>query len=77
MISIRSAAGFARECAIQEWGNYEVVEFSLEEFKDNIGRLVAEENILMNVFSIDDKPGFVVKWDELWRDINDELEQYI
>lgn len=76
LISIWSSAEFAKPCAIQEWGDYTVIEFSLEEFKDNIEALIAENNLLINVFSIANKTGFIVKQDELWRDINDELEQY-
>ncbi|MBB6499991.1 DUF2750 domain-containing protein [Pedobacter cryoconitis] len=76
LISVWSAAEFAKECAIQEWENYTVTEFSLEEFKDDIGVFITENNLLINVFSVANKTGFIVNQNELWRDINDELEQY-
>ncbi|WP_342332358.1 DUF2750 domain-containing protein [Pedobacter sp. FW305-3-2-15-E-R2A2] len=76
LISIWSAAEFAKECAVLEWGNYDVVEFSLDEFKDKIGALVAKNGFLINVFSVANKTGFIVNWSELWRDLEEELEQY-
>lgn len=76
LISIWSAAEFAKECAVLEWENYVVVEFSLDEFKDKIGALVAENGFLINVFSVANKTGFIVNWSELWRDLEEELEQY-
>lgn len=76
LISIWSAKEYAEVYAIHEWENYEVTEFDLDEFEDVVGKLVIENGYLVNVFSIANKSGFVVSWDELWRDLDDELEQY-
>lgn len=76
LISIWSAAEFAKEYATQEWENYDVVNFSLDEFKEKIGNLVVENRFLVNVFSVANKTGFIVNWSEFWRDLEEELEQY-
>lgn len=76
LISAWSAAEFAKECSVLEWENYAVVELSLNEFKDKIGPLVVANGFLINVFSVANKTGFIVNWSELWRDIEEELEQY-
>ncbi|WP_316834924.1 DUF2750 domain-containing protein [Pedobacter nutrimenti] len=77
LVSIWSAPEFAKECAVNEWTDYSVIKLSLDDFKEEVGILISENAYLINVFSIKDKTGFVVKWEELWRDIDDELDEYI
>jgi len=76
VISVWSAKEFAELCIIEEWTNYKVEQINLNTFLKDYSKLVKENGYLINVFSIESKSGFVVEWDELTRDINEEKKSY-
>lgn len=75
MVSIWPAEEYARHCLKIFEGAY-IVEIELDGFLDELVAFFKKNSILINVFSIDKKPGFVVSWEELKRDIEEELEKY-
>lgn len=77
MLPLWSDEVFAKLNATCEWIDYEVVSISLDELQNTIFLFVAKNNLLINVFPINNKTGFVVNLEEFSRDLTLELEQYL
>jgi len=75
LLSIWPHADFAQSAVAEEWEGYGICEIPLEEFTDAILPSF-DPALLINVFSIADKSGFVVDQQELLRDLKEELSNY-
>jgi hypothetical protein len=71
-----SAREFALNCAINQWSGFNVIETSLEDFMEIRLLEVEKDGLLLNVFPVPTRTGFVVKIDEFLRDIREELQNY-
>jgi len=67
---------YAINCINDAWNNFDVIEFDLNDFLDQTLPLIAKEGLLLNIFPVGDKTGFVVNESEFISDINDELTKY-
>ncbi|GEP98234.1 DUF2750 domain-containing protein [Chitinophaga cymbidii] len=76
VFSIWSAREFALLNATGVWETYDAVEINLDFFEKAIMPLLESNGFLLNVFSINNRSGFVVELDEFIRDLNDELRNY-
>lgn len=76
VFSVWCAAEFALLNATGKWFDFTVREVTLEEFQENIVDKIENERCLINVFSLNEKSGFVVDIDELARDLSEELKKY-
>jgi Protein of unknown function (DUF2750) len=76
MILFWSAEVFAQLSLKGAWSDYEVRKVSFEAFESEIIPLIMKEDYLLNIFSIEDKSGFVVDLDEFMTDLNEELSNY-
>jgi len=48
----------------------------MEDFEDEVIDEIEEEKYLLNIFSVDSKPRFIVDITELARDLSDEMKNY-
>lgn len=62
--------------ASDDYTNCLVQEFSYDDIVENIELLLLHEKILISVYSVGYKSGFVVSLSELIRDFNEEAKQY-
>lgn len=76
MFSVWSAPEFASQCLLGEGENCSVKEISMEDFEDEVIDEIEEEKYLLNIFSVDSKPRFIVDITELARDLSDEMKNY-
>ncbi|WP_373550639.1 DUF2750 domain-containing protein [Haliscomenobacter sp.] len=76
IISFWSAPEYAIACAIDEWNDYKVREISLNDFESMVVPEIQDKGLLINIFSIPDKTGFIVDVNEFNRDLDGELEKY-
>jgi hypothetical protein len=76
MVSFWSAEVFAQLSVKGAWSDYEVMKVSFEKFESEIIPLITKEDYLLNIFSVEDKSGFVVDLDEFITDLNEELSNY-
>lgn len=76
MISFWSVEVFAQLSIKGAWSDYEVMKINFEAFESEIIPLIMKEDYLLNIFSIEDKSGFVVDLDEFITDLNEELSNY-
>jgi hypothetical protein len=71
LLSVWPAASYAKRNAIGEWLHCQAQNISLEQLIS-----VEPDEVLVNVFSVNGKAGFIVSPEELKRDLKEELEQY-
>jgi len=71
-----SAKEYAELCLVSGWENFSIKEISLETFENSIIDFLNEKNILLNVFPVNDKIGFVVDLNEFALDLHEELKKY-
>ena len=76
LMSIRPANVFAKHCAIGPWSGFKFREITLETFQEEIIDFIRQGNLLLNIFPVNFKTGFVVDIDEFVRDLVDELKKY-
>jgi len=76
MVSFWSAKEYAQINAINEWKNYQIKEFSVEEFENELIDIIETNNYILNIFPINDKTGVVVDLNEFARDLNNEMKKY-
>jgi hypothetical protein len=76
LFPIWSANVFANNCALNAWSGFEYKEITLETFQEVLIDFIEEENLLLNVFPVGIKTGFVVGIKEFARDLADELNRY-
>jgi hypothetical protein len=76
IISLWPAPEYAIACALDEWNDYNVREISLNDFKSIVVPEIEDKGLLINIFSIPDKIGFIVDVNEFNRDLAVELEKY-
>lgn len=74
VISFWPAKEFIKGFKIDE--GYSIVEVSLDDFRDELYDFIKSGSYLINIFSVDNKTGFVVTLDEFVRDLNEELRKY-
>src|SRR5258708_3974697 len=72
LFSLWSSKEFAEQCLIGLWKDYNIVEITLEDFVDNIVPQIELNNYLLNVFSVQNKSGFIVELDEFIKDFQEE-----
>ncbi|WP_407556871.1 DUF2750 domain-containing protein [Winogradskyella sp. 4-2091] len=77
LISFWSNDSFIKVNSKAMWQNCTPVKIDLDNFEDVLIPLIKRHNLLINVFPVNHKSGFVVNIDEFIRDLNDELEFYI
>jgi hypothetical protein len=76
VVSFWSAEVFASLSAKGAWSGYEVMKINLEVFEAEVMPLISKEAYLLNIFSVEDKSGFVVGLDEFITDLHEELSNY-
>ena len=76
LIPVWSNSEFALLCKTNGWENAIIKEITLEWFENNLIDYIENNNLLINVFPVYNKTGFVVDINELARDLNDELKNY-
>jgi hypothetical protein len=76
LFPIWSAHVFAKRCALDAWAGFECKEVTLETFQEVLIDFIEEENLLLNVFPVGIKTGFVVDVNEFVRDVVDGLNRY-
>jgi hypothetical protein len=76
LFPIWSAREYATNSAIDAWSNFKVVEEDLDDFLEITLPKIQVQGLLLNVFPVDEKTGFVVNTIEFVRDIEDELKNY-
>lgn len=76
LISFWSAKEYIASNLSEGWKNCKAKKLTLDDLEDEIFDLIASENLLINVFPINGKSGFVVDLDEFARDLSDELKNY-
>jgi len=74
LFPIWSAGIFAERCALDAWVGFDYKEITLETFQEELIEFIEAENLLLNIFSVGTKTGFVVELDEFVRDLVDELK---
>lgn len=70
-----SAGEFARNCAIDGWTGFHIIETDLDEFIKIGLPIIKQEGFLLNIFTVGKRTGFVLDADEFVRDIHDEIER--
>ena len=76
IFSLWSAPEFAQQCLVGLWKDSLIQEITMEEFEKDLVSLIKSNQYLLNIFSIQNKSGFVVTVDELIRDLSEEDENY-
>lgn len=76
LFPIWSAREYATNSAIDSWSNFKVVEEDLGNFLEITVPKIKVQGLLLNVFPVDEKTGFVVNTIEFVRDIENELKNY-
>jgi hypothetical protein len=76
LFSVWSAPEFAQACALDEWKEFSVKEFTIEDFEDEIIDEIDRNGYLINVFSVKGKSGFIVDFNEFARDLSEEMKKY-
>ncbi|WP_196893076.1 DUF2750 domain-containing protein [Aureivirga marina] len=76
LISFWSAKEYIKSNLEESWENEIPFKMNLDYFESKIIPLIEEKELLINVFSINGKSGFVVSLREFIRDLNEELELY-
>ena len=76
IISLWPAPVFALACATEKWDNCLVREIFLADFELIYTPEIRKKNLLLNIFSVPDKTGFIIDIDEFFRDLSTELEKY-
>lgn len=76
LFPVWSAKEFANLCLVEDWKDYNIVKISLDDFENSIVDFLEEKSILLNVFPVSNRTGFVVNLNEFIRDLNQELENY-
>ncbi|HFA50552.1 MAG TPA: DUF2750 domain-containing protein [Bacteroidetes bacterium] len=67
---------YAKYCSNAEWENHVPFKIDLDYFEKNVYDYLSNKNILIDVFPVSGRSGFVVGLDEFIRDINRELKHY-
>jgi hypothetical protein len=60
----------------KEFNESRIVAMSIYDFKEEYIEFIEQENLLLNIFPIDDYSGFVVTMSEFLRDLEMELSKY-
>lgn len=76
LIHFWSSPEFAQLCLVEVWENHKIVEVSLEEFEDEIVDFIEENSILIDIFPVENRTGFIVNLNEFVRDLNVEFGKY-
>jgi hypothetical protein len=76
LISLWPGKEFAFLCAKDAWINCWVEEIDLNVFQKLLYPEWNSKSYLVNIFSVIDKIGFVVSFEDLIRDLDDELRKY-
>lgn len=76
LFPIWSANVFANLFTLYPRPGFECKEITLETFQEVLIDFIEEENLLLNVFPLGIKTGFVVDINEFARDLADELNRY-
>jgi hypothetical protein len=72
-----SASEFAKLFIKDRWEQCTVESIKLSEFIEILIPLAESRNILFSVFGVNGKSGFVVDSKELFRDLTNEIENYL
>ncbi|ASW73695.1 hypothetical protein IQ37_19550 [Chryseobacterium piperi] len=75
LISFWTAEEFILSNLDKGWENYRPLKICLEDLENELFKIIASENYLVNVFPINGKSGFVVSLEEFRRDLNEELDK--
>ena len=59
------------------WEGCVSAKITLDEFMENIIPIIKEEELLLSIFALGGKSGFVVSLDEFKRDLSEELDKYM
>ncbi len=76
LLSFWSAKEFTTSCLNNEWKEYKAINVSLAEFEIDLLPFLNEKEILIDVFPVNNRAGFVVTAEEFVRDFNIELDNY-
>ncbi|GJM65021.1 DUF2750 domain-containing protein [Persicobacter diffluens] len=76
MISLWSASEYIQSNLGDGWENCRSLKLDLDSFEQDIMPVIIENEYLLNVFSVNNKSGFVVSISEFIRDLNEELNNY-
>jgi uncharacterized protein DUF2750 len=72
VFSLWSAEAYTEEILKNDWDQYIPFKIDFNFFQDEIIPFIKKNNFLVNVFCVNDKPGFLVELDEFIRDLIDE-----
>ena len=76
LFSVWSAPEYAEACAQSEWKGFAVKEITIEDLENDIVDEIDVYGHLINVFSVKDRSGFIVDYNEFARDLIDELRKF-
>ncbi|MFC3157160.1 Protein of unknown function [Chryseobacterium arachidis] len=60
----------------ENWEDYKPLLLTLDDLSDNVIDYIAQEGLLINVFPLNGRSGFVVDLEEFSRDLTTELKNY-
>ena len=76
LFSVWSAPEFAQMCIQDGWKDFQLKEITIEEFEDKVIDEIEQNGLLINVFPVGNKSGFVVDLNEFARDLSEEMKKY-
>ncbi|MNK04935.1 hypothetical protein D3C87_228080 [compost metagenome] len=76
LFTVWSDSAFANSCLVDNWKNFKLYEGELDELVDEIFPFIDKNKVLIDVFPLPHKTGFIVSLEEFIRDLEEELDKY-
>ncbi|WP_444626601.1 DUF2750 domain-containing protein [Flavobacterium columnare] len=76
LLPLWSSKEFAELCLINGWEDSIIEKISLDDFEEELIDYIADNDLLLNVFPVYEKTGFVLNLKEFSRDLGEELNNY-
>ncbi|MBP7846029.1 MAG: DUF2750 domain-containing protein [Candidatus Pacebacteria bacterium] len=71
-----SSKEFVKLCLINGWEDSVIVKISLDDFEDELIDYISDNDLLLNIFPVYEKTGFILDLEEFARDLGEELNNY-